>query len=186
MLLSWPIPFLPAQNNAPAEPGGNQAPRRLANPGLPRMGPWNNNLELARSRDGKTFSQSTTFVERAGVPCLTQDAEGRLIAVFQWFPMDRRDDFDRIAVAFSRDQGATWTEPRRVTFTGLPEDYVRQFDPTIVTLPDGRFRLYFTSHPGFNPGQGNTAIYSALSKSKDALEFAFEPGVRFEIGRAHV
>ncbi|MFM1770213.1 MAG: hypothetical protein RJA22_2742 [Verrucomicrobiota bacterium] len=183
VLLSWSIPFLPAQNNAPADPGANR-PRRLANPALPRMGPWNNDLELSRSRDGKPFSQPTTFVERAGVPCLAQDAQGRLIAVFQWFPMDRREDFDRIAIAFSTDKGATWTEPRRVTFTGLPEDYVRQFDPTIVVLPDGRFRLYFTSHPGFNPGQENTAIYSAISK--DALAFAFEPGVRFAAAEENV
>jgi hypothetical protein len=24
-------------------------------------------------------------------------------------------------------------------------EYERQFDPTVVALPDGRFRLYFTS-----------------------------------------
>jgi hypothetical protein len=184
VLLCWFIPCLPAQNNAPADPGANRPARRPANPALPRMGPWNNDLELFRSRDGKSFSPATTFVERAGVPCLTQDAQGRLIAVFQWFPMDRREDFDRIAVAFSTDQGATWTEPRRVTFTGLPAEYVRQFDPTLVSLPDGRFRLYFTSHPGFNPGQENTAIYSAISK--DALEFAFEPGVRFAAAEENV
>lgn len=183
VLLPALTPVLAAQD-APNEPAPNRPPRRLANPGGPRLGPWNHDLELVRSRDGKTFGQPTTLVERGGVPCLTRDAQGRLIAVFQWFPMDRRDDFDRIAVVFSTDQGATWTEPRRVTFTGLPEDYVRQFDPTLVTLPDGRFRLYFTSHRGSNPGQDNTAIYSAISK--DALEYAFEPGVRFAAAEENV
>ena len=76
--------------------------------------PWNNDLKMLRSMDGMEFTERTTFVERAGVPCLTQDKNGRLIAVFQWFPFERRDAFDKIAVKFSEDSGKTWSAPRAI------------------------------------------------------------------------
>ena len=62
----------------------------------------------------------------------------------------------------------------------LPPGYDRAFDPTPVTLPDGRFRLYFTS----KQGGGNTAIFSALSK--DAIHYTLEPGMRFGVDGENV
>ena len=141
----------------------------------PRNGPWNRNLEIYRSADGMTFSGATVFVERAGVPCIIRDSSGRLVAVFQWFPFDNMAAFDRVAVAFSSDEGTTWTKPAMVEVSGMPANLMRPFDPTVVQLADGRFRLYFTSNsqgPGSEP-----AIYSAVSS--DAVRFTFEDGVRF-------
>lgn len=156
-----------------------QPERPLRQPGRtasPRpAGPWNRDLYILHSIDGTKFGERKLFAERAGVPCLTQDARGRLVAVFQWFPFERRESFDKIAVAFSEDGGRTWTEPRTVEFSQLPAEYERQFDPTIVHLADGRLRLYFTS----NPEQEQTAIYSAISD--DGLLFTFEPGLRFGV-----
>ncbi len=110
----------------------------------PRMGPWNRDLTILRSRDGTTFRESKRFVERGGVPCLTQDPKGRLIGVFQWFPMERREDFDKIGVMASEDTGTNWSAPRAVEFKDLPAEYDRQFDPTLVTL-DGGSRTATTS-----------------------------------------
>ena len=161
---------------------GERPLRRPDQPDQPRvrMGPWNRDLNILRSRDGLTFSESKVFVERGGVPCLAQDKSGRLIAVFQWFPMDRREDFDKIGVVFSEDGGKNWTAPRAIEITGQPAELERAFDPTLVSLDDGKFRLYFTSKPGAD----NTAIYSAVSG--DAVRFTFEPGQRFAAAEENV
>ncbi len=35
-----------------------------------------------------------------------RDAKQRLVTVFQWFPFDRKEAFDKVAVVFSRVVGA--------------------------------------------------------------------------------
>lgn len=154
---------------APAEP---QAPR---GPQDPADGPWNRDLVVFRSQDGLAFSRPVTFIERAGVPCVIADARGRLVAVFQWFPFDRREAFDRVAVAFSTDRGESWSAPQPMVVNGLPGGLMRPFDPTVVQLADGRYRLYFTSNT--EGPTGVPAIYSAVSD--DAVTYQFEPGARF-------
>ncbi len=162
--------FTPASVPSPPRPP-------TPGPGLsPENAPWNRDVVITRSTDGLAFGATTVLVERAGVPNVIRDTSGRLIAVFQWFPFDRREAFDRVAVAFSLDEGATWSAPFPLNVTGLPGELTRPFDPTIVELPDGRFRLYFTSNqraPGASP-----AIYSAIGSAVDG-SFAFEPGARF-------
>lgn len=144
-------------------------------PPSPTDGPWNRDLRVAYSDDGLTFGASAVFIERGGVPSVIRDRDGRLVAVFQWFPFDRKDDFDQVAVAFSTDGGGKWSTPARVVVKGLPAGLMRPFDPTIVQLEDGRYRLYFTSNA--IGGSGKPAIYSAISA--DGLGYTFEEGARF-------
>lgn len=141
----------------------------------PTDGPWNHDLWVAYSGDGLSFGEASRFVERAGVPCVIRDSQGRLVAVFQWFPFDDADAFDQVAVAFSKDGGTTWSSPAKVTVAGMPANLMRPFDPTLVQLEDGRYRLYFTSNE--RVGGGRPAIYSAISS--DGLAYTFEPGARF-------
>jgi hypothetical protein len=108
------------------------------------------------------------------VPNLLRDTKGRLIAVFQWFPADRPDAFDRIAVRFSKDHGRTWSSPQPITLKNYPPSYHRPCDPTLAQLADGRFRLYYTADPG--DGKGATTC-SALSP--DGINFTHEDGIRF-------
>jgi hypothetical protein len=105
--------------------------------------------------------------------------DGRLIAAHQHFPADNDADFDKVAVHFSADEGRTWTEPAVVRLNGLPEGMRFPFDPTLVPLPDGRVRLYFTSLKGGRLEEDRPAIYSAISE--DGLNFVFESGMRFGI-----
>jgi hypothetical protein len=155
-------------------PAPSSPPPAAPQPG-PTDGPWNRDLWVAYSGDGLSFGEASRFVERAGVPCIIRDRGGRLVAVFQWFPFDDEEAFDQVAVAFSEDGGTTWSSPAKVTVAGMPANLMRPFDPTLVQLEDGRYRLYFTSNE--HTGGGRPAIYSAVSN--DGVAYTFEPGARF-------
>src|SRR5262249_37550642 len=108
-------------------------------------GPWDHDLYLFTSEDGLEFRDDRLFVNRAGVACLARDGKGRILALFQWFPFDRKEAFDRIAVMISGDDGATWSKPQPIEVAELPQNLLRPADPTLVALEDGSLRLYFTS-----------------------------------------
>lgn len=148
-------------------------------------GPWTRDLLIAVGAGPEGWGPFSTFVARAGVPSLARLPGGRLVAVFQWFPYEDPDAFDRVAVAFSDDGGRTWTPPRPVVVQGLPQGYQRPFDPTVTVTPSGEVRLYFTSSPptGGSPNPSN-GFYSALST--DGMAYTFEPGARFFPGRSTV
>jgi len=159
-------------------PVNDQAPRQ----GLPdrsRPGPWDNDIVVHRvARDG-TSAPLFTF-ERAGVATVARLSDGRLIAAHQHFPESNDADFDKVAVRFSADEGRTWTAAAVIRLSGLDAGMRFPFDPTLVPLPDGRVRLYFTSvRRGGPPGEHLPAIYSAIST--DGVAYAVEPGVRFSI-----
>jgi hypothetical protein len=106
--------------------------------------------------------------------------DGRLIVAHQHFPENNDSDFDKVAVRFSSDEGRTWTTSQVVRLRGLPEGMRFPFDPTLVPLPDGRVRLYFTSVKDRTFDEHKPAIYSAVSTN--GVEFIVEPGVCFDIG----
>jgi hypothetical protein len=129
------------------------------------------------------FSKTGLFSERGGVPTIACAPDGRVFAMFQWFPVDRQESFDQIAVTISSDEGRTWSVPQTIVISGMPDTLNRSFDPTLVVLPDGRFRLYFSSERGTPQGRrGNRAIFSAVST--DGIHFMFEPGQRFGLENA--
>ncbi|MGV3662094.1 MAG: exo-alpha-sialidase [Prosthecobacter sp.] len=141
-------------------------------------GPWKNDVLIYRTKADGTAEQIGAFT-RAGVPTLTRLQDGRLMAAFQSFPADDPRNFDRVAVSFSSDEGSTWTKAEPIAVEGLEEGLMRPFDPTLVTLPDGKVRLYFTSNRHHNFGVSTPQIYSAISQ--DGVHYTFEPGVRFGI-----
>lgn len=147
------------------------APRPGVDPG-----PWDHDVHLYRLwRDGS--GGPIALFERAGVPSLVRLTDGRLMAAHQWFPENDAASFDRVAVRFSADDGHTWTAPVALALLGLPEDQRPPFDPTLVELPDGRIRLYFTTN-GRGPG---ARPWIASAVSADGLTFVVEPGVRLAV-----
>jgi len=169
---SSPVPEPHARPRLP-QAGPGELPTPLPPPG--RRGPWDNDLMISRSNDGLKFkTQPRVFVPRAHVPTVAQDKTGRIIALFQWFPLEPRESFDRIAASFSGDNGATWTRPTTIRIRGIPGRYVRPCDPALVVLHDGRLRLYFTCDLLNRRGP---ACLSALSD--DGLNYECEPGTRF-------
>jgi hypothetical protein len=145
-----------------------------AQPGI--RGPWDHDLYLFTSEDGLEFGDNRLFINRAGVPCLARDAKGRILALFQWFPFDRKDAFDQIAVMISNDHGATWSKPQPIEVAELPQNQFRPADPTVVAVEDGNVRLYFTS---LTQKETDPATYSAISA--DGVHYVFEPGRRFGV-----
>lgn len=146
-------------------------------PDLTQPGPWDNDVLVYRvGSDGQT-ERLATF-ERAGVPTAARMKDGSLIAAHQHFP-ENLIDFDKVAVRFSSDEGKNWSSAKVIRLTGLPEGMHSPFDPTLVSLPDGQIRLYFTSVEGWRNDRHQPAIYSAISSN--GIDYAFEPGVRFGV-----
>lgn len=159
---------------AAAAPTSGDMPRR----GAPPSGPWNNDVRIYRlAADGR--AERLGVFERAGVPTIARLRDGRLLAAFQHFPVGAPDRFDKIAAAISSDEGRTWSSPETIRFAGLPEGMMRPFDPTLVALPDGRVRLYFTGNYHRRPEESAPAIYSAVSSN--GVDFVVESGARFAV-----
>jgi hypothetical protein len=129
--------------------------------------------------DAEGAVTKTAVFERAGVPTISRMKDGRLIAAHQFFPTNEANSFDKVAVHFSSDEGCTWTDSEVIRIAGLPEGMRFPFDPTLVVLPDGKIRLYFTSLHGKRFEEDVPAIYSAISTN--GLDYTFEPGTRFGI-----
>lgn len=158
-------PSASATTGARTEPSWEDAEKNNPN------GPWARDLGMATSADGTAFTGAKTFVERAGVPSVVREADGRLVAAFQWFPQIQ-ESWDKVAVAFSEDDGATWTDPETIVVNGLPEGYQRPFDPTLAVTEDGKLRLFFTSSAGKPGPDSPMEIYAAISD--DGVTYAYE------------
>ena len=143
-----------------------------------RPGPWDHDVLIYRVRLNGVPEQMGKF-ERAGVATVTRLRDGRLIAAHQHFPEDNEVDFDKVAVRFSSDEGRSWGPPLVIRLSGLPDGMRFPFDPTLVVLPNGRVRLYFTSLRGQRFEEARPAIFSAISTN--GVDYTFEPGLRFQI-----
>ncbi len=109
---------------------------------------------------------------RASVPTVTRIKNGRRIAAFQYFPQDDESKFDLVAVCLSNDEGNTWTTPESIEVNNMEQGLMRPFDPTLVALPDGPIRFFFTSNRDRN-----------LSNSRDRVESG-HPISRLRVSRA--
>jgi hypothetical protein len=173
-----PLPLQEVAEPAPA----TQEPART-----PRIGPgpWDDDLLALQSSSGSSWEPLGVLIPHASTPSLCRMADGRLLLAFQWFPFDRPEAFNRVAVVFSADDGVTWGAPQPIRVEGLPETSSRPFDPCVVALEGGRLRMYFTAHEGqpaedggFEPGAW-PATWSAVSS--DGITWSFEPGRRLGV-----
>ena len=141
-------------------------------------GPWKRDVIAYRASDKGNIEKVATF-ERAGVPTIARMKDGRLVVAHQHFPENDQASFDKVAVRFSSDDGSTWADPVVIRLNGLPDGMRFPFDPTLVPLPDGRIRLYFTGNMGRTFGPSAPAIHSAVST--DGIAYTYEPGIRFGV-----
>ncbi len=141
--------------------------------------PWNRPLKVCYGSDGLIFSNTQTFQDSAGVPCLVRLSSGVLMCAFQWFrqPMGSAT-WDRVAVKYSSDNGISWTEPQPIVVNGLPGNFVRPFDPTPVLTDSGKIRMYFSC--GMNMIL-DTSINTYSAISDDGLNYTMDQGFRFSL-----
>jgi len=179
----WAALIMVLADTAPAQvaPANMPASRQVPQPS---GGPWNNDLMLRWSTDGTNFGPEKVLVERAGVPSLAVTTSSVVVAAFQWFPNNRPQAFDHVSVMFSESGALSWTDPVPIEVSDLPGIYQRPFDPTIVALPSGGFRVYFSSgpkpaRPAPSHDNENIGTYSAVSA--DGIHYQFEAGPRFAV-----
>jgi hypothetical protein len=140
-------------------------------------GPWDQDIVVYRV-PLRGASEKVAVFPRAGVATAARLGDGRLAVAHQHFPENNAADFDKVAIHFSADEGRTWSEAQVIRLKGLPDGMRFPFDPTLVPLPDGRTRLYFTSRRQ-GSREALPAIYSAVSEN--AVDYTFEAGMRFGI-----
>ncbi|MBI3967460.1 MAG: exo-alpha-sialidase [Chloroflexi bacterium] len=144
-------------------------------------GPWAMRLMIAYSDDGLTWTRANRVLsDQADVPDAIVDDDGTLRVYYvTWCPTPVPN---RTVVALSGDGGQTWRY-RRVTINGIGAQQPSAVDPDVIRLPDGRWRLFFTSAPGGGPGEPRS--YSAISD--DGITFQVEAGARLTVdGRSVV
>ncbi len=141
--------------------------------------PWERPLRACWSADGINFSPNSIFQDSAGVPSVIRWKGDTLVCAFQWFRMPiSSPTWDKVATKFSFDNGTTWTQPVPVNFNGLPLNFQRPFDPTLMTFTGDTLRMYFSSGSPTPMLDSTINTYSAYSI--DGLNFTFENGARVD------
>lgn len=160
---------LKAPETTPVSLSTTPASNALSTPTVPgswipdTKGPWDGAIYQATSADGLTFAGKTRVLESAGVPSLLRLPSGELILTYQYFSAESESMFDVIAYSTSTDDGATWSETKGITFSGLPAPAAAKLmpmDPALVRAEDGSLRLYFTYHA---KGSKWPEMYSAVA-----------------------
>lgn len=137
--------------------------------------PWNRPLKMAWSNDGITFNPPTLFQDSSGVPSVIRWKGDTLICAFQWFRQPIGSlSWDRVAVKFSYDNGGSWTTPTPIVVNGLPTNYQRPFDPTLVVFATDSIRIYFSSSDGVPMGGLDSTVNAYSAKSNDGIHYTFE------------
>lgn len=165
-------------SNAPVNQSGNvsSAPSsRKTAPSptnVPASGPYVHQLFSASSQDGLSWTiDETMVVDHASVPDIFMRTDGKLGLVYVDALMRWSDGAEGIGCAISADDGETWSV-EVCQITGW--ENLRAADPSMVVLPDGRYRLYsYISEPDENINStGDHVIRSAISV--DGLNFTDE------------
>jgi hypothetical protein len=143
--------------------------------------PWERPLNMAWSADGTTFNTPSTFQDSSGVPSITRWKGDTLIATFQWFRLPLGSlSWDRVAVKFSYDNGTNWTQPTPIIMNGLPANYQRPFDPTLVVINSDSIRMYYSSSDGIPVGGLDSTVNTYSAVSNDGIHYSFETNARVD------
>ncbi len=151
---------------------------------LTANGPWKTNLQYMTGSVRGDLSVNDRgrklAIDQAGVPTLIE-VNGSLRAYFQWAPTadDTIRFFDHIG--YSDLKNGRWSKPEIITIDydeRRPHTY--PFDPTVVALESGGYRLYFTRNQQRRAGPSNKMTIGS-AYSKDGINFAIEPGERLKL-----
>ncbi len=154
---SAPIIALPPKPQTPGTPPG------------PSGGPYFHQIQSATSADGIRWTlDNRVLIEHASVPATIVTPEGKIRIYY----VDASQMPETTNCAESSDGGKTF---KVLNCTIANRAAEKALDPSIVRLPDGRYRLYYyASAPNPNTKDPH-AIYGAISN--DGIQFTQEQKV---------
>jgi hypothetical protein len=130
--------------------------------------PYYHQVYRAFSDDEDTWVKEGVLIQdKASVPSVFRRSDGALILYY----VDGR--YDTMDCQISTDEGETFSDGDCAIY-GFREG--RAWDPYVVDLQNGYYRMYFISPP--ESGFGQTKMMSAIST--DGINFLQEDGTRFE------
>ena len=140
-----------AQTPAPQPPG-------------PQGGPYFHVVMSASSQDGLSWSHDgRVLLEHASVPAALALPDGRIRIYY----VDASNIPETANVAESSDGGLTF---QVLGLSIASRGGIKALDPSIVALPDGRFRLFYYASATDNPSSpGVPAIHAAISEDGGAF-----------------
>jgi len=132
-------------------------------------GTFNRRLLLATSPDGLTWTKTNQVLANQG------DAQSMIVGpdgtIFVYYLTYHEDYRDLMVAAVSSDNGETWCH-KALDFTYV-EGVAKGADPAMLSLSDGRFRMYFSG------SSDSTGVKTRSAVSSDGISFVQESGVRF-------
>ncbi len=136
-------------------------------------GPYSHQIYSASSRDGLTWTHDNRLLlDHASVPAAIVTPEGKIRLYYVDASGAREGRSENVNCAESSDGGATF---RVLNCTIANRAGDKAVDPSIVRLPDGRYRLYYYAVTGKMDATSAHAIYSAIST--DGVRFTQEKKV---------
>ena len=136
-------------------------------------GPYFHQVYSASSRDGLNWTHDNRMLlDHASVSAAIVTPEGKIRIYYVDASGAREGRSENVNCAESSDGGATF---RVLNCTIANRAGDKAVDPSIVRLPDGRYRLYYYAVTGKMDATSANAIYSAIST--DGVRFTQEQKV---------
>jgi len=171
--VTLPRPAPPEITPRPSDPVATRPPTFATKPQPPApsggQGPYFHQIYSATSKDGLTWTHDNQMlIDHASVPAAIVTPEGKIRIYY----VDASQNPETTNCAESSDGGKSFKVLNCAIANRAGE---KALDPSIVLLPDGRYRLYYYASAA-NPGApGKHTIYSAISN--DGVQFTNEQKV---------
>ncbi len=134
-------------------------------------------IRVARSDDGLAFRDTgEIFAVNASAPDLIRLPNNDLLAVFDW--RERPDEPVVLAASRSRDEGASWSEPKAIVIQGGSDsESPRHAD--LVLDPSGAVRIFYCAQsPAGQRRTRSTGSVVRAAVSRNGWEYRVDPVCR--------
>ncbi len=177
MLVAWMLSSaltvgLPAQESPAAASPVSRPAGEPCNGPICTIGLW-----WASSTDGILFQKGALHLARAAAPDLIRLPSEELMAVCDIVD-PAQPDHAVLAVMKSADEGQTWSRPRPIVLEPRGEITARAAHASLLPLPGGYVRMYFTLSPQERSRDG---CIVASATTRDGLHYRMDSQVRIPL-----